>query len=616
MLRDNVTMKMKVGDRHGGTHVHAPAVLLDLPVNANASYEFEVQVPVLINDPGNFFVVGTLQFFTGDSIFTPISRYDVANALNATERLISYQEPPTILEVSDTVLILSYICIGLVALVLLVLIAATIRHRAHQVMQIAQVDFLIVFLFAALVATIGCVFLDPRSDLWCNLSQTLIMIPLQLFYSITLGRLWRINSVVSPLLRDRLARAASQRGQQQSMFSQFCTKCRSFFVKENSLRRTVSAYKVMWIAAFCTLPQVLMQVLRWVLQPQSKTIEFNADHSIGRSVCDDGKPLGESLDSYSMYLLLLLVIILLIMAHVARKLPSLLNESAVIYDCTLLSITLLILGEGLIAVTNMPTTSPDVPYLIHIALVLSITLIGSYRIIVPKLQMVWSGQEVLVSQLVEDHKQTLRKANMSRNNNMFNVTGLQESSGMPPITGVTTNSPHTSTVPVGGHRPSNLTSSGVHSESLWSGGEVDLVLDESSRIDKETEHSSDHNAEVHMEADGEPQYQGKEATKGVVTFHEGILKSSQPSSKEAAKLAFKNNKSARKIVVREHAVPSKQLVLRMIDLQAELDMINNRIMSGMNVEKGEWESVRRLTSKLELTFDNVEFEWEREEESK
>jgi hypothetical protein len=212
------------------------------------------------------------------------------------------------------------------------------------------------------------------------------------------------------------------------------------------------------------------------------------------------------------------------------------------------------LGEGLIAVTNGPTTSPDVPYLIHIALVLSITLIASCRTMVPKLKMVWSGQEVLVSQLVEDQKQTLRKANMSRGNSRFNVTGLQEDGSIisPSYSPFLT-------------RSGNVAGSAVQSELM-----------DSRFGDEETE-----------------------------TF----LKAAPTIDEDTPILEGASDKS-RKIVIRERAVPSKQLTLRMIDLQGELDMINKRIMSGMSVDKEEWKIVRRLTHKLEQTFENVEFEWE------
>ena len=95
--------KTPPGGRHGGTHVHAPAIVLDIPPEVNVTYEFSIEVPVIILEPGHFFVIGTLEFFTGDSPTTPRNRYDVSNALSASERYVSYQDPAIILEVTQTV---------------------------------------------------------------------------------------------------------------------------------------------------------------------------------------------------------------------------------------------------------------------------------------------------------------------------------------------------------------------------------------------------------------------------------------------------------------------------------------------------------------------------------
>lgn len=74
--------------------------------------------------------------------------------------------------------------------------------------------------------------------------------------------------------------------------------------------------------------------------------------------------------------------------------------------------------------------------------------------------------------------------------------------------------------------------------------------------------------------------------------------------------------SPRKIVIREGAAPSKQLMLRMIDLQGELELVNQRVMSGLVVSKDDWETVRQLTGRLEHIFGNAEFEWEQKHSDK
>jgi hypothetical protein len=68
-----------------------------------------------------------------------------------------------------------------------------------------------------------------------------------------------------------------------------------------------------------------------------------------------------------------------------------------------------------------------------------------------------------------------------------------------------------------------------------------------------------------------------------------------------------------KIVVRQGEVPSKKLVLKLVDLKDELDHVTKRIMSGLAVEAEDWKTVRKRTGQLEHVFGMVEFEWDNEE---
>jgi hypothetical protein len=352
--------KRKAGDSHGGTHVHAPAVLVDLDtvdVTENGRYEFSVDVPMIINQPGNFFVIGTLQYFTGEQIDGPPKfRYDVANALSLEEhiRFVTFQDPPVILKVSDTVLTVSYVCVGTACCVILYMLSQTLRHYKSQVLQISQAPFLVMFQVSALIATASSVLYDPRSDVWCNLAQPLVYISLQIMYSVTFGRLWRIHAVVSPLLRNRLRRASLKKGilDHVGIGSVFCPSYRT------SIRREVTSSKVWLIVVFCTLPQIILQALAVGLQPLFKSVEFNIDESTGRCVCDNDVERKKSIHLYSTCVLFALVLALLVMAHIARQLPNLLNESSVIYDSTVTSILLTIVGVCVLSVTNDPTTSP------------------------------------------------------------------------------------------------------------------------------------------------------------------------------------------------------------------------------------------------------------------
>lgn len=616
--------KRITGDRHGGTHVHAPAVILDVDPSLR-QIDFEVQVPMRINDPGTFFVIGTLQFFMGDAFGQPRWRYDVANALSLeqNERLVTYQEPPKILEVSKPVRIISYVVVSIATSVILYLLFQLIRHYKSQVLQISQAPFLVVFLGAALLANVSSLLFDPRNDWMCLLAYPVVFSSLQLLFAVTLGRLWRINAVVSPLLRNRLQRATSKRGVHN--FSQACCPSR-----RTNIRQEINKTKVAIVIALCTLPQIFLQILSIVLQPSEKSVDFDADKSTGRCVCDDGVAAKESIQIYSALVLFLLILVLLAMARVARQLPSLLNESSIIFDLTGTSALLVILGVGVIAITDDPTVSPDVSYLVHIAIVLSMTLNSSIRIMMPKLKMVWSGQTVIVSQLVADHKQSLINSTIRSNPKslMHNVTGLNVDSASSDPTSTTqkswsrmgnsqtlqsaeSNNDVTESHNHDSIRPEdfNKLEQQVEQKQEPSLLTEQLPLDASSNKSTSSQDVWVKNMDGVTENGDEADVERANSTKPGAVADQAKVKFAG-GEEERPKGKNKDSRSTSKFLIREGEVPSRRLTIKMLDLQVELDLVTKKIMSGLEVAKGDWESVRHYTEELDEIFSLVRFDWE------
>jgi hypothetical protein len=166
-------------------------------------------IPTNVTISGDYFVIASLQFFTANasdaSNVTGLHRWDIANALPPSgERVLVYQDPPIWKEVSTEVRIFSYCAICLASCIILYLMVQTIKNRQQQVMHLSQSSFLILFLGAALTATLSVFLCEPRSDLYCLLSYPMVLMSIQIMYSITLGRLWRINAVISPLLVEHI----------------------------------------------------------------------------------------------------------------------------------------------------------------------------------------------------------------------------------------------------------------------------------------------------------------------------------------------------------------------------------------------------------------------------
>jgi hypothetical protein len=273
-----------------------------------------------------------------------------------------------------------------------------------------------------------------------------------------------------------------------------------------------------------------------------------------------------------------LVVLLLFMAQATSQLPSLFNETKVIYESALFSVVLLILGLGVIVVTDDPGTSPAVRYLVSVIWTLSIAANTSLRIMLPKLLMVWRNEKVVVSKLVSDHAKIVREndaryANSGDTNN-FIVTGLTPEE----------------------QEPSNFT---THSKSIEvADHDDDLVETKELMGATNTENmdsSPDSSAEFHQ----------------VPSESSGRPKPTNSFKQRLASLPSRRRSLASKILVQCDETPARRLVLKMVDLQEELTAVNDHIMSGVAVSEQEWTSVRELIGTLGSTFhDDVDFAWE------
>jgi hypothetical protein len=205
LAAQNIYESTGEGESHGGAHTHSEYKFLKVPPEDGPIYNLEATIPMLMNNVGDYFAIASVQMYIGEELGKPANvRYDMGNALQKDQRLISYQDPADIQVVSNTVLIVSYVAIGIVALVILFLLVETIKNRNHQVLMLTQGYFLIVFLVAALVLVVSSFLFEPKNNFYCNASSPIALTSAQLLFAITVGRLWRINAVISPLLMKTL----------------------------------------------------------------------------------------------------------------------------------------------------------------------------------------------------------------------------------------------------------------------------------------------------------------------------------------------------------------------------------------------------------------------------
>jgi hypothetical protein len=616
LWQEGNTSSVPTGATHGGSHIHSPRVFIRLDPR-NTSHAFSTEVPMLANVPGDYFAIAAVQMFvrmnhtnensTSDNTNATLVRYDMSNKLDNFS-LLTYQDPPNVLKVPPAVVYLSYIGIAVAGAIIAFLLLQTLKHRNNKVLQLTQGPFLIVFLAAALVATLGALLLNPVSDGYCQAGFPTVLISLQLVFAVTFGRLWRINAVISPLLMRTLRR---EQGWKKKLFGKII---RLFSRSTNSrdvklLRRKVTNSSLAAMVAALTLPQVVLQVLAIVLQPSTLSIAWNEDESIGSVWCQRQEA-KYSLTYYGCYMFFLLVVSLLLLAHATRMLPSLLSETRLIFDSTLSSLVVLFLGIGVIAVTRDPTTSPGVEYLVSTICILSLTLNMSWRIVMPKLRMVWRGETILVSKLVSDHTRSVRQED-----DRVRISGLVNP--LESVTATGTASGVTALNDTATSRALRHTKSSGHSDSVALAVDLerfdsDLRLQGSSRADGlqwNTESTiSETDGPVHGGAGAAPPLSSLPGTAVPTSSREVMLRAAQQLSSQRLLAA---NAAANSIIVTSHQTPARRLVLRMVDLQEHLYSVNERIMSGLAVSEEDWTRLRKLCTNMGHVFaDEVRFEWE------
>ena len=80
---------------------------------------------------------------------------------------------------------------------------------------------------------------------------------------------------------------------------------------------------------------------------------------------------------------------LFVQSQRTKRLPSLFDEAESISASLVSCLVVTIIGIAVIAVSNEPTSSPDVSYLMMVAIVMVLTVNMSYRLIMPKLRLIW-----------------------------------------------------------------------------------------------------------------------------------------------------------------------------------------------------------------------------------
>eukprot|EP00934_Nitzschia_sp_Nitz4_P003263 Nitzschia sp. Nitz4//scaffold37_size175936//63571//66282//NITZ4_002041-RA/size175936-processed-gene-0.43-mRNA-1//1//CDS//3329549773//3253//frame0 len=358
---------------------------------------------------------------------------------NGTETVAFTEEPQQPARVLPWAAYIVYSLSGVGGTIILFLLVQMIVQRNAQVFQLSQGKFLAVMLFFALVAVSSLCLYRPRNDLYCKLWQPMITMPSHFMYAILLARMWRIRAIISPLLLLTM--------EKKEHWTQRCidliawlTKCGSSKSKENEqghsqkqIRKSITDRQLARVIVLLCLPQIVVQILMFVLQDQKVVVDFDATgYEIeGHQACKY-RYFNNVLGMLSFIMVILLFVGLLILAQASKDLPSLFNETQSLLDVAWVAVSFLSAGAIVIFATSTSDASATVEYLVWTGLSGVTAIYTCVKITWPKLVVAWSGNKVLVSKLIADHNRN-RSANYPSVSERFEVHEHPNGTTVPPI---------------------------------------------------------------------------------------------------------------------------------------------------------------------------------------
>jgi len=267
----------------------------------------------------------------------------------------------------------------------------------------SQGSSLIAFICAALFATSLSFLFIPKSDFYCKISMPLVVTSLQIVYAVLIARIWRIHKTSCLALVDRSESMVVDYMSFVDCFAGWRNQRSQSNNDSTFVKKGVTSAHLARVVAFITTPQILLQILSLTVQPQKVYLDLNYDESIGRTECtatdSSGNALSywKSIQTYGTLFLVLTSILASILSNLGRDLTSLFNEAKNLKGALLISNILMLFFLGMILVLDEETTlSPNIEYIVRIAMVVSTMTNLVIRTMLPKFRMIWRGDTIIL----------------------------------------------------------------------------------------------------------------------------------------------------------------------------------------------------------------------------
>jgi len=336
--------------------------------------------------------------------------------------VLYYQEPVSLV-VDDFYKISSSLTTFLLISINIFFLISVIRYRDNTVMKLSQYIFLIALLVAAILAMVGARAITPESDITCRVGPMPAITFSTLVTYIVLGRLWRCSLLMSSFMthqkdprseckRKRLAKIndvlsylTQWRALIERAIPQNVKHRRSHLRKPSTqLRRSVTTVELTRLLFVLMLPTIILDLAYYIndesIGGSYSYMEFDSTGFYTRQNCFKGNYSGPIfITTFGLFVFSLCFCAY--MAHLTNELPSLFNETRLIYRSILTSFILTVVLIPFLVLTDHDTSSPNIGSFAYLFIFLALPFSMCWSLIFPKLVVVWSGEKIVVSSMLQ-----------------------------------------------------------------------------------------------------------------------------------------------------------------------------------------------------------------------
>ena len=571
------------------------------------------------------------------------------------------------LDVSTGALTAIIVLSNIVGAIIILLLWQTISIRNTQVFQLTQGKFLIAMQICALLTTSSLALFKP-TDVFCRIGTPLIYLPMHTVYAILLGRMWRVRAVISPLLLLTLEKKEHWTTRTVNWVNRLTASRRSGEeITKKKIRTTITDGQLTRVVCLLVFPQFVTQIL--ILSHQKNEIELYNNLEIiteGMMLCKYGVH-NSALHILSIILIFVEFLSLGVLTYASRKLPSLFNETKLVWSILKATFVMLVSGILLIIATIDHHNTADVRFLVpSFTIGLNMGYV-CWNITFSKLQLAWKGKKILVTKLIADHnfsktrekdstsvpayeptlpitkrislfmlpKQVTKPATPEKatgNSSKHGNGGADEigdddtDDGSTDSSVVMNENDKIDVVDLDG--TSHSIQDSIDDTSDSKGEKIKKVTNQSHQLRSQRNLSRDTSRVIRRRLVNPRRSQTVLARGGPLVAsavenvwmaqrrHFSIFGQRAPPVSVIVESAIRSNPRLQdnKITISETEAPGRRLLLRMIDVQRTLTEINKKLLTGISVEKEDWDSARSGCIGLGEVFQNeVFFDWEDEE---